>query len=120
MADPRVAKLALVLMRYSLRLKEGDLFRIATKANAAPLVRELYREALLVGAHPIVRISVEGIEELLYKYGSDAQLRYIPNVVRQEIEEMDANIQIIASENTKSLSHADPQKIAAHRQASQE
>jgi aminopeptidase len=120
MGDPRVAKLARVLTRHSLQLKEGDLFRIATSAVAAPLVRELYREALLMGAHPLLRLSIEGIEELLYKHASEAQLRYIPNVARQEIEDVDATIQIMASENTKSLSHADPQKIAARRQASQE
>jgi aminopeptidase len=117
MPDPRVEKLAQVLVRYSLALKEGQLFRISAPAAAAPLVRELVKEALLVGANPLTRITLEGVDELLFKHGSDAQIRFVPDVMRQEVEAMDATISVLASENTKALSGADPQKVAARRQA---
>ena len=120
MADPRVAKLARVLVRYSLPVKEGDLFTIRTGPLAAPLVREVYREALLVGAHPIVRIAIEGTDALLYKHGSEAQISYISPVSRLETEEVDADLFIMASENTKSLSGADSKKVALRRQAGRE
>jgi aminopeptidase len=120
MSDPRIAKLARVLVRYSLQLKEGDLFTIKTGPLAAPLVRELCREALLVGANPIPRIWIDGLEELLYKHGSDAQIGYIPPMARLEIDEIDADLYIMASENTKSLSGADPRKVALRRQAGRE
>jgi len=58
MTDPRVAKLARVLVRYSLALKQGQLVQIRASQLAAPLVREVYREVLLVGAHPLVRIAL--------------------------------------------------------------
>ena len=70
--DPRVAKLARVLVRYSVGVKAGDLFQINAPALAAPLIRELYREALLVGAHPFTRIGIDGLEALLYKHPSVA------------------------------------------------
>ena len=89
MADPRIAKLAHVLVRYSLALEEGDLFTMRTGPLAAPLVRELYREALQVGAHPMPRIAIDGLEALLYRYGSDAQIGYISPMMRLEIEEID-------------------------------
>jgi aminopeptidase len=117
MADPRVAKLARVMVRYSVPLKQGDLFRIDATPAASPLVRELYREALLAGAHPLVRISLEEIDELLYKYGSEAQLTHIPQVVKQEIEEIAATLYIMSSENTRHLSGADSQKVALRRKA---
>lgn len=120
MTDPRIASLARVLVRYSLALKEGDLFRISTGPAAAPLVRELVRETLLVGANPLPRIALDGIDELLYKYGSDAQISYISELARQEIEQIDATISIIASENTRALSGSDPKKVALRRQASRE
>ncbi|HWQ15616.1 MAG TPA: aminopeptidase [Roseiflexaceae bacterium] len=120
MPDPRVQKLARVLVRYSLALKEGQLFRIAAPAAAAPLVIELVREALLAGAHPLPRITLEGVDEVLYRYGSDAQVRFVPQVLRQEVEDMDATVSILASENTRALSGADPQKVAARRQALRE
>jgi len=52
MSDPRVAKLAWVLVRYSLSLKQGDLFHINARPPAIPLVRDLCRETLEVGAYP--------------------------------------------------------------------
>ncbi|MDZ4722079.1 MAG: aminopeptidase [Roseiflexaceae bacterium] len=117
MTDPRIVKLAQVLVRYSLNLQPGQLFRIVGSYLAAPLIRELSREALLVGAHPITRISLESVDEVFYKYGSDEQIRYIPELMRQEADAIDATIAIIASENTRSLSGVDPQKVAARRQA---
>lgn len=119
MIDPRVTKLARVLVQYSLELKEGDLFLIQAEAACAPLVRELYREALLAGAYPLLRISVDGIEELFYKHASDAQLRHIPDLLRQEIEQISASLYIMGGENTKNLSRSDPQKVALRRQSSQ-
>jgi aminopeptidase len=55
MGDPRVTKLARVLVRYSIGVRAGDLFQINAPALAAPLIRELYREALEIGAHPFTR-----------------------------------------------------------------
>lgn len=117
MADPRVEKLAEVLVRYSLALKPGQLFRISAPSAAAPLVRALVKQTLLVGAHPLPRIALEGVDELLYRHGSDEQLRYVPEVTRQEVEAMDATISVLASENTRALSGADPQRVALRRQA---
>jgi len=120
MGDSRITKLARVLVQYSLALKPGDLFLISSPAAGAPLVREAYREALLAGANPITRIGIDGLEELLYKYGSDEQIGYISDLARQEIEDIDAMLSILAPENTKNLSRADPQKVALRRQASRE
>lgn len=117
MADPRVRKLAEVLVRYSLRLKQGDLFRIAANAACAPLVRELYREALAVGAHPFTRIDLDGIGEILFKNGSDEQISYVPEFLRSENDSMTATIRIIGEENSRSLSSVDPSKVAKARDA---
>jgi len=120
MSDPRLAKLAHVLVHYSLGLKEGDLFQISARPLAAPLIRELCRETLAVGAHPFVDITLEEAAETLYRYGSDAQLQYIPNVTRQLLEDVQATLQIMSSENTKYLSGVDPAKIALRGKAGSE
>jgi aminopeptidase len=117
MTDPRVAKLARLLVGYSVPLKQGDLFRIVATPAARPLVRELYREALLAGAHPLVRLALEETEELLYKYGSEAQITHITQTSQQENEEVGATLYIMSSENTRYLSGADPQKVALRRKA---
>lgn len=120
MGDPRVAKLARVIVRYSLALKEGDLLQITANAVAAPLLRELYRETLEVGAQPYLRITIDGIDELMYAYGSEKQISFVSKVARQEIEEANALLSIMAFENTKSLSRSDTKKIALRRRAAKE
>jgi aminopeptidase len=118
MTDPRIARLANVLVRYSLAIEPGDLFRINASPIAAPLVREVYREAIQAGAHPIVRLMLDGLDEILYKYASDEQLQYLPELARQEIEAIDATLGIIGGENSRALSGSDPAKMAMRRQAS--
>jgi aminopeptidase len=115
--DPRIARLARVLVQYSIKLKAGQLVQINATPPAAPLVREVYRAALEAGAYPLVRIGLEDLEGLLYKYGSDEQIAYLPEVTRKEYEDIDAYVTILASENTRRLSAADPRKVALRRQA---
>ncbi|HNP73244.1 MAG TPA: aminopeptidase [Kouleothrix sp.] len=120
MPDPRVAKLARVLVRYSLGLKEGQLFQINADAVAAPLVRELYRETLEVGALPLLRLTVSGIDEIFYAHASEKQLTTVTELARQENEAIHALIGVLGSENTKALSNANPQKIALRSKAARE
>lgn len=120
MSDPRVARLAQVLVHYSLELKAGQIFQINADAAAAPLVRALYREAITVGAYPLLRIGLSGIDEIYYRYASEAQLTHITELARQENEAIHALISVLGNENTKSLSNADPRKIALRSQANRE
>lgn len=117
MNDPRIDRMARVLVQYSLALQPGDVFRIVTTPAAAPLVRALYRETLAVGAHPLVQLTLEETEELLYRHGSDAQLDYVSPMALQEVETIDATIRIMASDNTRSLSGVDADRIARRRRA---
>jgi|HigsolmetaAR201D_1030396.scaffolds.fasta_scaffold04141_3 aminopeptidase len=117
MADPRVTKLAQVMVQYSLPVKKGDLFRIVATPAARELIQEIYREALLAGAHPLVRLQLEETEELLYRYGSEEQLTHIAEVDRLEHEEIGATLFIMSSENTRYLSGVDAQKVALRRKA---
>ena len=52
MKDERIRKYAQTLLEYSLELKRGDLFAIVAEPISAPLVCEVYREALRRGAYP--------------------------------------------------------------------
>jgi len=119
MQDPRIAKLARVLVRYSLDLHEGDLLVVRTTPLAAPLVREVYREALAVGAHPYARIALEEVDEAFYKDASDAQLDYIPPMVRGEYEVSQAMLFIDAEQNRKNLSGIAPARVSRRLAATQ-
>ena len=117
MADIRLQRMAQVLVRYSMGVKKGDRLAIQTEPNAAPLVREVVREAIRAGAYPETFIGIPGVREILLKEGSDEQLSYIPPSFRMVIEEYETQLQILGQDNTKGLSGVDPARIAVAQQA---
>lgn len=120
MKDPRVVKLADVLLNYCVKLKAGQLMVINATELAAPLIRELYKQALLIGAHPYTKVAIEGIEEIYYKHTTPEQLHFISPISKFEIEKIDAAVGIMSIYNTRSLSNIDPQKQAISHKASAE
>jgi aminopeptidase len=112
MTDPRVTKLADLLVNYSLELKPGEIVRIDGGTVAAPFVRALYREALRAGANPRTRVEVEGIDVIAVQEASDEQLTFISQIDRFEIENVDAIVTIWGDRNTRALSQADPQRVS--------
>ena len=117
MADIRIQRMAQVLVRYSLGVKKGERLAIQTDPTAAPLVREVVREAVRAGAFVETFIGIPGVREILLKEGSDEQLSYIPPSFRKIVEEYETQLQIMAQDNTKGLSGVDPGRIALAQQA---
>jgi aminopeptidase len=112
MNDPRLNKLAKVLVNFSIGAKPGQLIRVAGHTVAEPLIIELAREIIAVGAHPVIFMTPEEISEILYKTGSDEQLKYISPIQWTAIEKIDASIGIWGSSNTKMMSNCDSEKQA--------
>jgi aminopeptidase len=118
--DPRVEKLARVLVHYSLKLRRGQLCRIGGAALAAPHIAAAYREALLAGAHPTVRVSVEGLEEIYYKTATDEQIRFVSDLDRKELDTLDAELRFLGAYNTRSLTRVDPGRMRMRREATRD
>jgi aminopeptidase len=120
MTDPRVAKLADLIVNYSLDLKPGALVRIDGGTVAAPFIVELYRAALDAGANPRTKVEIEGTEVIVVNESSEEQLGFVSEIDRFEIENLDAIVTIWADRNTRSLSRSDParvsKRIASRRQ----
>ncbi len=122
MTDPRVERLAELLVDYSLGVQGGQLVRIDGSAEAAPLIVAAHRVALGRGAHPYAQVALDGLAELHVDRASDEQLTYISPVERAEIERLDALLTIWSASNTRSFTRADPGRqgryIAARRELS--
>src|SRR5262245_48382534 len=86
MADIRLQRMARLLVQYSLGIKKGDRLAIVTGPQAAPLVREVVREAVRAGAYPETFVSLPGVQEVILKEGSDKQLSYISAAQRMIFE----------------------------------
>ena len=117
MLDPRVAKMADVLINYSLEIKQGDKLQIMGPTAAAPLIRECVRAALRAGGHPVVQASIPGVDEIMFAEASDDQLRFVPQSLADDVEYFDARLGIRAAENTRSLSGVAPARISLRQTA---
>src|SRR5438067_8375389 len=117
MRDPRLEKLADVLVNYSVVVKRDQLVRISGPPIAQPLVVELYRKVLAAGGHPFVRSGPEELGEIFVKDASDEQLKFVNPIAVFEYGKVDCSIGIWAEENTKALSNADPKKIGLSQAA---
>jgi aminopeptidase len=108
--DPRLDKLARVLVEYSTGIKPGQLVRLTGAPVAIPLLEALYEAAVKAGAHPFVKCSPESLANIFYGYANDEQLKYVSPLALNEIETIDVSIGLWADTNTKSLSRVDPKR----------
>lgn len=117
MADPRIEKLADVLVNYSVAVQPGDKVIVQGDAPARSLLQVVYAEVLQAGGHPLMMITLPGTQELFFHHASDEQLQHVPEPVKLMMETYDARIRIVGAENTKALSNVDPAKMVLVNQA---
>ena len=117
MADPRIEKLAELLVSYSVSVKPDDKVAILSPNVAQPLTNAIFARVLQAGGHPIIMPRSMDTIELLYRYGSQKQLEYIHEGQRLITEKYDVRIVILGDENTKTLSQVDPAKMVIYDKA---
>lgn len=117
MSDPRIQKLAQVLVHYSLELRHGQQLELRTTPLAEELALAIYAEALQAGAHVALQCNLPGAEEIFYQYASDEQLDYASPLQRFTTETFDAILYLEADYNTRALSGTAPARIARARKA---
>jgi aminopeptidase len=120
MFDPRIAKLAEVLVRYSVGVRPDDTVFIQGGPTAIPLIKAVVVEVLRSGGHPYTRMTVPDLDELVFRHASDAQLRHVPEPTRVIYESYDAMITFWSSDNTKSLTSVPPEKLVLSNQATKD
>lgn len=117
MYDPRLDRLAQVLVRYSTRVKKGDVVRIRMPTVAEPLALAIYKEVLRAGGHPVVRLTPEECAQLMARHGSTGQLAYLHRIDLEEYKTINVDIAAWAHRNTRAMSNVDPKKQAAMSKA---
>jgi len=119
MNDPRIEKIANVLVTYSMALKPGERVLIQGGVAAAPLIRAFYREALRAGAFPTTNIILPGLQKIFFDEADADQLGWIPECARVGYESYEALLTIWADDNTREGTHFDPEKRAIQARAMQ-
>jgi aminopeptidase len=117
MPDPRIEKLADVLVNYSVEVQPGDKVVVQGSTLAEPLLKAVYARVLRAGGHPLMLASLPGVDALLFRYASDEQLQYVPEPLKLVVDTFDVSIGVGGAENTKALSNVDPARVVLHNRA---
>lgn len=120
MIDPRIKKLADLLVNYSTRVKPGDWVHVEGELLAVPLVKEVIASAIRAGAHVTYELVDESATEAFFQFANDEQLTKENPLQLKSIKEADVLIFIYAPGNTRSLKGIDPAKLQARSRGRKE
>lgn len=118
MADPRLSRLANVLVNYSLEVQKGETVAIEANANSFPLALETSRAVLRAGGHPFLTWRDSAFTEVFLQEANAEQLAYIHEPIRHIYEQYDCRIALLAESNTRNLSNVPAEKEVQWRNAS--
>ncbi|MEN4010897.1 MAG: aminopeptidase [Chloroflexota bacterium] len=119
MFDPRIEKLAEMLVNYSVAVRQGDKVWIRGGVITEPLMLAVYKKVLEAGGHPYMTAMFPQAQEIFYKTANEEQLKFIDPPRKMMIETYDCSINLLGEENTKALSNVDPQKKVVFSRAQQ-
>lgn len=106
--DPRIARMAKVLVEYSLGVQPGWTVTIDATTAALPLVQAAYLQVLRAGGHPYVLLEPPELKTALLLNATDEQLLQENPYKRLMLERSDAVLTILGEENTRQLNNIDP------------
>ncbi|MBN1786640.1 MAG: aminopeptidase [Candidatus Methanofastidiosa archaeon] len=117
MSDIFLERLANVITNYSLDVQEGNEVVIIGDSMTEPLMLEMYKEMLKVGAHPALLPIFGHAKEVFFKYASEEQITHTSYIIKNIYEKTDRIANIRSSINTKQLTNVDPGKIALEQKS---
>jgi aminopeptidase len=112
MRDPRLDKLAGVLVNYSTRVKRGELVTIVSDPAAMPAIEATFEAVLRVGGHPSFHPRSDTLQELILRHGNDEQIRHVSPFEHHRLATCDVLMVLCYQTNTRSLGRISPDKAA--------
>ena len=107
MPDPRLLKLADLLVHYCTAVQPGDWVLVRGHVASLPLVEATVAAVVDAGGNPTVHLESDGLAAALLG-GSDSQLEWVSPLDEMMAENLDVRIGINAATNTRALTGLDP------------
>lgn len=122
MSDSRVKNFAKILVEHSTRIQPGDRVLIEATTVAEPIVRELIIQVLEKGGHPHPLIMLPDFnfpehEELLYTYGNDKQIKFVPSFFKLAYDQFESRIRVHSATNPRDMNRFDTKLMQARGEA---
>lgn len=115
MIDPRITKLAELLVHYSTELKNGDKVLIEAYDVPDTMTAELIRVARQAGADPLVSVKQNRVTRALLRGCTESQLTAIAEYEGQRMRGMNAYIGLRGSDNIAELSDVPDEKMKLYQ-----
>lgn len=113
--DLRTQKLAKLLVDYSVFVKPNENVIISGSSESEEFIKAIYKEVILKGAHPILRMTPQGISPFFYNHAQKHQIEKFPEIFDYMVKNSQKYIGISTTSNNKELSNCDSKKIAARQ-----
>lgn len=110
MLDPRIEKLAEILVNYSTAVQPGDWVLVQGEIPSVPLLDQVVKQVLRAGGRPYLNIISDEINETLLREGNEEQILWVSPAEQKLMDEVDVRIVVRASSNTRAMTGVDPQK----------
>lgn len=110
MADPRLVKLADILVNYSLKIQPGEWVAINGDQVAEPLIAEVVRAVTKAGGQTTTLMGSDTLTDALMREASEEQLKWISPVTELVYNKVDALMTIWGTSNTRALTNINPEK----------
>lgn len=123
MQDPRVDRLARLLVEYSVAVQPGDRILIEAGTAAEPLVRALFERVLEAGGHPHLMLgfgglnTMTGMDAAFLTHASEEQLAHPATFMQLAYEEFEGRVRIHSTDNVNRMSNVSPRAVRRRREA---
>jgi aminopeptidase len=115
MMDPRIEKLANILIDYSCSIKKGEKILLDCYGSTAKdLLKALIRQVYSSGGIPFYNLKDNSISREIVKNCSHEQLRFMRKIDLAQMKEMDAYVGIRAYENVNEMADVDRSKVSQY------
>ncbi|MGQ9908900.1 MAG: aminopeptidase [Candidatus Flexifilum sp.] len=111
MIDPRIHKLAEILVHYSTNVQPGEWVGVLGDVSALPLVRAVYEQVLLAGGNPSLILSDEYLARQFARLASDAQIDWLDPSLTTYYDNADVYIRCGAISNTRANTSIDAKRL---------
>lgn len=114
MLDPRYTKLAELLVRHSIKLKEGEKVLVEAYDIPPDFTNELIRAIAGTGGQPLVTTYQMPVLRALYRAATEEQMRAIGEVERARMEAVQCYIGVRGSHNIAELSDVPAERMSLY------
>ncbi|HRW06372.1 MAG TPA: aminopeptidase [Caldilineaceae bacterium] len=117
MADIRTERLAELLVTYCTDVRPHDWVLVRGSIETLPLLEEVVKRVAIAGGNPTIQLETNALQETFLHHASAEQLSWVAPYDEMMAEQLDVRIVIQGSDNTRTFTNVDPQRLRLYQQA---